>query len=137
MDSNDVLALTEPVGARDDMVSGAVARQNFFLPSAPHTQTIPRFFRSAPGVMHVTDWPRAFNVAYQMVPTFVFAQTTDTFDFLATRPALVQVVPATTIALRAGDDSSLPHETINDASAVATTPVRKVRLIRPTWTTFD
>ncbi len=86
---------------------------------------------------HATDWPRAFNVAYQMVPVFVFAQTTDTLDFLVTRPALVQAVPAATIALRAGDDSSLPHATIDDASAVAMTPVTKVRLIRLTWTTFD
>jgi hypothetical protein len=80
--------------------SGAVARHCFLPFASPHTQTTAFFLRTFPGVEHATDFPRAEMVAYQMLLLGVFAHTTDTLETFDTWPALVQAVPATSVALR-------------------------------------
>jgi hypothetical protein len=80
--------------------SGVVARHCFLPFASPHTQTTAFFLRTFPGVEHATDFPRAEMVAYQMLLLGVFAHTTDTLETFDTWPALVQAVPATSVALR-------------------------------------
>ena len=108
--------------------SGAVARHCFLPFASPHTQTTAFFLRTFPGVVHATDFPRAEMVAYQMLLSGVFAHTTDTLETFVTWPALVQVVPATSVALRVFEVSLLPHATVVATNAITTTLVFHKRL---------
>ena len=108
--------------------SGAVARHCFLPFASPHTQTTAFFLRTFPGVVHATDFPRAEMVAYQMLLSGVFAHTTDTLETFVTWPALVQVVPATSVALRVCEVSLLPHAAVVATSAMTTTLVFHKRL---------
>ena len=108
--------------------SGAVARQSFLPLARPHTQTTAFFLRTFPGVVHATDFPRAEMVAYQMLLSGVFAHTTDTLETFDTWPSLVQVVPATRVALRVCEGSLLPHAAVVATSAMTTTLVFHKRL---------
>ena len=67
-------------------------------------------------------------VAYQMLLSGVFAHTTDTLETFDTWPALVQVVPATSVALRVCEVSLLPHAAVVATSAMTTTLVFHKRL---------
>ncbi len=71
-----------------------------------------------------------------MLPVIVFAHTTDTFDIFDTAPGFVQLVPATNAALRARDESLLPHATTVASNAVTTTPVFHMCVKRATTSTF-
>jgi hypothetical protein len=108
--------------------SGAVARHCFLPFASPHTQTTAFFLRMFPGVVHATDFPRAEMVAYQMLLSGVFAHTTETLETFVTWPALVQVVPATSVALRVCEVSLLPHAAVVATSAMSTTLVFHKRL---------
>ena len=108
--------------------SGAVARHCFLPFARPHTQTTAFFLRMFPGVVHATDFPRAEMVAYQMLLSGVFAHTTDTLETFVTWPTLVQVVPATSVALRVCEVSPLPHAAVVATSAMTTTLVFHKRL---------
>ena len=108
--------------------SGAVARQSFLPFASPHTQTTAFFVRTFPGVVQATDFPRAEIVAYQMLLLGVFAHTTDTWETFVTWPALVQVVPATSVALRVCEVSLLPHAAVVAANAITTRLVFHKRL---------
>ena len=108
--------------------SGAVALQCFLPFARPHTQTTAFFLRTFPGVVHATDFPRAEMVAYQMLLSGVFAHTTDTLETFDTWPALVQVVPATSVALRVCEVSLLPHAAVVATNAITTTLVFHKRL---------
>ena len=108
--------------------SGAVARHCFLPFARPHTQTTAFFLRTFPGVVHATDFPRAEMVAYQMLLSGVFAHTTETLETFVTWPALVQVVPATRVALRVCEVSLLPHAAVVATSAMTTTLVFHKRL---------
>jgi hypothetical protein len=108
--------------------SGAVARHCFLPFARPHTQTTAFFLRMFPGVVHATDFPRAEMVAYQMLLSGVFAHTTDTLETFVTWPSLVQVVPATSVALRVCEVSLLPHAAVVATSAMTTTLVFHKRL---------
>ena len=108
--------------------SGAVARHCFLPFASPHTQTTAFFLRTFPGVRHATDFPRAEMVAYQILLSGVFAHTTDTLETFVTWPALVQAVPATSVALRVFEVSLLPHAAVVATSAITTTLVFHKRL---------
>ena len=108
--------------------SGAVARHCFLPLARPHTQTTAFFLRTFPGVLHATDFPRAEMVAYQMLLAGVFAHTTDTLETFDIWPALVQVVPATSVALRVCEVSLLPHAAVVATNAITTTLVFHKRL---------
>ena len=108
--------------------SGAVARHCFLPFASPHTQTTAFFLRMFPGVVHATDFPRAEMVAYQMLLSGVFAHTTDTLETFVTWPALVQAVPATSVALRVCEASLLPHAAVVATKAITTTHVFHKRL---------
>ena len=71
-----------------------------------------------------------------MLPVVVFAHTTDTFDIFVTAPGCVQLVPATNAALRARDESLLPHATTVANNAVTTTPVFHMCVKRAKTSTF-